>query len=185
MMAIDYGPLTGLIGSWKGDKGMDIAPEPDGNEENPYFETLDFEAIGDVTNAESQTLAVLRYHQVVRRKSNGEVFHDQCGYWMWDAAAQTVAHSLSIPRAVAIVAGGHYVAPADASAPVVLDVTAGLGDVDWGIAQSPFMRGKAKTVEFRYRATLEAGRLHYAETTVLEIYGKTFDHTDENELIRV
>jgi len=66
-----------------------------------------------------------------------------------------------------------------------LDVTAGLGDVDWGIAQSPFMRGKAKTVEFRYRATLEAGRLHYAETTVLEIYGKTFDHTDENELIRV
>jgi hypothetical protein len=24
-MGIDYGPLTGLIGSWKGDKGMDAA----------------------------------------------------------------------------------------------------------------------------------------------------------------
>ena len=85
-MAIDYGPLRGLIGSWKGDKGLDVAPEPDGTEENPYWETLDFEAIGDVTNAESQTLTVLRYQQVVRRKSNDEIFHDQCGYWMWDAA---------------------------------------------------------------------------------------------------
>jgi hypothetical protein len=184
-MAIDYGPLTGLIGSWKGDKGMDVAPEPDGNEENPYWETLDFEAIGDVTNAESQTLAVLRYQQIVRRKSNDEVFHDQCGYWMWDAATQTVAHSLTIPRAVAVVAGGQYSAPADASGPVVLEVAADFGHSDWGIAQSPFMCAKAKTVEFRYRATLEGDRLHYAETTVVEIYGKTFDHTDENELVRV
>jgi hypothetical protein len=184
-MAIDYGPLTGLIGSWKGDKGMDVAPEPDGTEENPYWETLDFEAIGDVTNAESQTLTVLRYQQVVRRKSNDEIFHDQCGYWMWDAATQTVAHSLAIPRAVCVVAGGRYSAPAKASGPVVLEVAAKLGDADWGIAQSPFMRDKAKTVEFRYRATLEGDRLHYAETTVVDIYGKTFDHTDENELARV
>jgi hypothetical protein len=78
-MTIDYGPLTGLIGSWKGDKGMDVAPEPGGSEESPYWETIDFEAIGDVTNAESQTLTVLRYHQVVRRKSNDEIFHDQTG----------------------------------------------------------------------------------------------------------
>ena len=26
--------------------------------------------------------------------------------------------------------------------------------------------------------------ISYAETTVVEIYGKTFDHTDENELTR-
>jgi hypothetical protein len=184
-MAIDYGPLTGLIGNWKGDKGMDVAPEPDGSEESPYWETIDFEAIGDVTNAESQTLAVLRYHQVVRRKSNDEIFHDQTGYWMWDAATQTVAHSLAIPRAVCVVAGGRYTAPADASGPVVLEVAAKLGDAEWGIAQSPFMRDKAKTVEFRYRATLEGDRLHYAETTVVDIYGNSFDHTDENELARI
>ncbi|MBW2287858.1 MAG: FABP family protein [Deltaproteobacteria bacterium] len=164
---------------------MDVAPEPDGSEESPYWETIDFDAIGDVTNAESQTLAVLRYHQVVRRKSDDEIFHDQTGYWMWDAAMQTVAHSLAIPRAVCVVAGGRYTAPADASAAVVLEVEAKLGDADWGIAQSPFMRDKAKTVEFRYRATLEGDRLQYAETTVVEIYGRVFDHTDENELARV
>ena len=33
--SIDYGPLAGLIGTWKGDKGADIAPEPDGTEESP------------------------------------------------------------------------------------------------------------------------------------------------------
>jgi len=180
-MDIDYGPLTGLIGSWKGDKGMDIAPEPDGIEEAPYWETIDFEAAGDVTNAESQTLAVVRYHQIVRRKSNDEVFHDQIGYWMWDAASGTVSHSLAIPRAVCVVAGGAY----DGSTnPVVLEVGAKLGDADWGIAQSPFMRDNAKTTAFSMKVTIDGDRLQYAETTGLDIYGRSFDHTDENELTR-
>ena len=60
--AIDYGPLQGLIGTWSGDQGLDISPEPDGIEENPYYETLAFEAAGDMTNAESQTLSIVRYH---------------------------------------------------------------------------------------------------------------------------
>ena len=51
---IDYGPLEALIGTWEGDRGVDISPEPDGTEENPYYETLSFTAIGDVENAESQ-----------------------------------------------------------------------------------------------------------------------------------
>lgn len=32
---INYGPLTELIGVWKRDKGIDVAPEPDGTENNP------------------------------------------------------------------------------------------------------------------------------------------------------
>ena len=60
---INYGPLACLVGTWKGDKGLDVAPEPDGKEENPYFETILFEAIGDVKNAGEQVLAALRYHQ--------------------------------------------------------------------------------------------------------------------------
>ena len=43
---IDYGPLQGLIGDWQGDKGLDVAPEPDGAENNPYYETVVFTAIG-------------------------------------------------------------------------------------------------------------------------------------------
>ena len=95
----DYGPLSALIGTWTGDKGMDVSPEPDGPEESPYFETLVFDAAGDVENAESQKLTMLRYHQVVSRKSNGEVFHDQVGYWMWDAEQKLVMQSIAIPAA--------------------------------------------------------------------------------------
>ena len=40
---VDYGPLAGLIGTWKGDKGLDVSPEPDGKEENPFYETIVFE----------------------------------------------------------------------------------------------------------------------------------------------
>ena len=49
---VDYGPLSYLLGSWEGDNGMDVAPEPDDTEHNPYFETLMFEPSGDVTNGE-------------------------------------------------------------------------------------------------------------------------------------
>jgi hypothetical protein len=179
IMAIDYGPLRGLIGIWNGDKGMDIAPEPDGREENPYFETITFEAAGDVTNAESQTLAIVRYHQVVSRKSNGQVFHDEIGYWLWDSATGAVMHSLAIPRAVCVLAGGKASTSGNTTK---LDVAAKLGDPDWSIIQSPFMRDKARTIEFSHHVEVSGNQLSYAETTILEIYGKTFEHTDENVL---
>jgi hypothetical protein len=180
---VDYGPLAGLIGTWQGDKGTDVSPEPDGSEETPYFETIVFEAAGDVENAESQKLAIVRYHQVVSRKSNGEVFHDQIGYWTWDPASKTIAHSITIPRAVAVLAGGTFAGDPKAGE-VVLEVGAKLGDADWGILQSPFMRDNAKTVAFEYKATLSGDELEYSETTFLEIYGRSFDHTDTNQLRR-
>ncbi len=183
-MDIDYGPLAGLLGTWRGDKGLDISPEPDGSEVSPFYETIIFEAAGDATNAETQNLAVIRYHQAVFRKSNDQQFHDQVGYWMWDAEAGIVMQSIAIPRAVCVLAGGTYAA-ADASADkVVLEVAAKLGDDQWGIIQSPFMRDNASTVEFRHRLTIQADKLSYAETTFLEIYGRSFDHTDENILKR-
>ena len=135
---IDYGPLAGLIGTWEGSKGMDISPEPDGIEENPYYETITFQDIGDVTNAESQVLSILHYRQIVRRKSNNEIFHDETGYWMWDAGPKIIMHSLVIPRAVAVLAGGLYQGDIDQKKGTVLEVSAKLGDPDWGILQSPF-----------------------------------------------
>ena len=136
---VDYGPLAALVGNWSGDKGMDIAPEPDGKEETPYFETILFEAIGDVTNAELQTLSVLRYHQVVSRKSDKQVFHNETGYWMWDAKTGVVMQSLAIPRGVCLLAGGK--AQPDQTK---LEVNAALNSEEWGILQSPFMKDKAK-----------------------------------------
>lgn len=180
---VDYGPLACLVGTWKGDKGMDVSPEVEGKEESPYFETLMFEAIGTVTNAGKQVLAFLRYHQVVSRKVDQQAFHNETGYWMWDAEAGVVMHSLTIPRGVCVLAGGK-VSGKTGSGPVVLEVQAALGDKDWGILQSPFMRDKARTTGFKHKITVEGGRLSYSETTTLEIYGRTFEHTDQNTLTR-
>ena len=182
---VDFGPLTGLIGTWQGDKGRDIAPDPDGTEENLYHETITFEPVGDVTNAERQKLVVIRYSQVVHRKSDEKAIHNELGYWMWDAETQTVMHSLTIPRAVCVLAGGKVSSSGTSEHTVILEVSARHDDPDWGIIQSPFMRDQARTIEFRHKIQVDGDRLSYAQTTVVEIYGKTFDHTDENELARL
>jgi len=180
---IDYGPLKELIGVWWGDKGLDVAPEPDGAENNPYFETITFTAIGDVTNAESQTLSAVHYRQIVSRKSDNKVFHDETGYWMWDAKKETVMHSLAIPRAVCVLAGGKYSAAKNTTGNVTIEVAANINDENWKIIQSPFMQENARTTEFRHKITAGEGKLSYSETTIIEIYGKTFEHTDKNQLI--
>lgn len=181
---VDYGPLAGLIGEWRGDSGMDVSPEPDGEERSPYYETMVFEAAGDVDNAETQELAIVRYHLTVRRKSNDEIFHDQVGYWHWDADARVVMQTLAIPRAVTLVAGGSFDPSARSSGPIVLTVAAGEGSPGWPIAESPFMHDHARTVAYQHELTLDGERLRYRETTRLRIYDRSFDHTDENELTR-
>ena len=178
---VDYGPLAGLVGSWEGDKGTDTSPEPDGKEETAYYETILFEAIGDVTNAEAQTLAAVRYYQVVSKKQNDEVFHNETGYWMWDSKTDVIMHSLTIPRGVCILAGGQSVVSGSAT---VLEVKAAVGDGDWGIIQSPFMRDNARTEAFTHNITVDGDSLTYSETMFLDIYGKKFDHTDKNTLSR-
>ncbi len=180
---IDYGPLAFLIGRWKGDKGMDVAPELDGPEENPYYETLLFEAVGDVTNAESQTLAALRYHQVVTRKLTNQVFHNETGYMMWDSNTGIVMQSLTIPRGVGLLAGGSASIGDDGF--VEIELAADIDHQDWGIVQSPFMKENARTVRFHHKIVVKGDELSYLETTVLEIYDKQFDHTDANSLRRI
>lgn len=180
---VDYGPLTALIGTWEGNKGMDIAPEPDGTEEhNAYYETIVITEGGDLSNANTQKLSMLGYHQLVTRKSDNKVFHDEVGYWIWDADRNTIIRSFTIPRAVAVVAGGTYNGPVDGK--VVFEVSAAVGDHDWDIAQSPFMKENAKTTAFESRFEIEGDQLNFFQKTTLEIYGKTFDHTDENVLTR-
>lgn len=180
---VDFGPLKDLVGVWKGDGGVDVAPEPDGAETNPYFETITYSPVGGVTNAESQNLAAVHYRQIVQRKSDGEVFHDETGYWMWDREAQMVMHSLVIPRAVCVLAGGKYEGKKDMEGRTIIEVAAKIDDDNWKIIQSPFMQDNASTREFRQRVVVGNGNLSYSETTMLEIYGKTFEHTDQNELV--
>ncbi|MCK5881493.1 MAG: FABP family protein [Sinobacterium sp.] len=183
---LDYGPIACLVGKWKGDRGLDIAPDndaSDGVERNPYNETITYEAIGDVKNANEQTLAIVRYHQVVIETATNEQFHDQVGYWTWDSATGVVTHSLTIPRACALLAGGKGTIDGDK---VTLTVEASLDNEDFTVAQSDFMFSKAKTTAFSMTVEVEGDNMSYRESTMLDIYGgRQFDHRDKSVLTRV
>ena len=178
---LDYGPLSYLAGSWSGDKGLDVAPEPDGEESSAYYENVLFEPSGIVANAEAQNMAVLRYHTVVSRQSNGEVYHNETGYWLWDAEQQLILQTLTIPRGVCLVAGGSHELQPDG---VLIRVHAAQSDANWPIIEPPFMRDNASTLSFNRSITVSGATLRYEQTTVVDIYGKRFDHTDENTLTR-
>ena len=93
-------------------------------------------------------------------------------------------HSLTIPRAVSVLAGGSHNGKRTDDGSFILEVSAGINNKDWQIIQSPFMRDNARTTGFRHRVTVGNGKLSYLETTIVDIYGKEFKHTDQNELIR-
>lgn len=181
---VDYGPLANLIGEWKGNKGMDIAPEPDGTEENPYYETIVYTAGGTVTNAESQVLSLVHYRQIVRRKTTDKAFHEQTGYWVWDPRDQVIMHSFAIPRGIGILAGAKYKDSTDNNGNIILEVTAAIDNKDWGIIQSAFMQKNALTTSFNQKITVGNGKMHYTQSTMLDIYERVFEHTDENNLIK-
>lgn len=178
----NYGPLQGLIGTWKGDRGLDIAPEPDGVEESPYYEIITFEGAGDLSNAEKQKLLIVRYHQEVFRKSNDEQFHDQFGYLTWDPATDGITHTFIIPRGVGVVAEGSAEFSGDK---LTIKLDAPEAEASLYIAQSRFMNENARTVSFTQTLVLEGDKLTYDEHTILDIYGRpAFDHIDKSELIR-
>ena len=93
-------------------------------------------------------------------------------------------HSLTIPRAVSVLAGGIHNEEKQADGCIVLEVAANINDKNWQIIQSPFMHENARTTNFRHQITVGKSILSYSETTTVEIYGNVFEHTDQNELIR-
>lgn len=176
-----YGPLFPLVGTWHGDKGMDISPERQGEEMSPYFETITIEALGEATNAGEQKLAVLGYTQIVSRKSTGNVFHHQTGYWYFEKSTQEILYSLTIPRAVSVLARGKG---SMSGSKTLLEVKAEASNKNYGIIESAFMASKASTRTFEMHVTIEGDALTYRMNTGLHIYGRDFAHTDENSLMR-
>ncbi len=180
---VDYGPLAQLLGKWIGNKGMDNAPDSNANPDKTGFtDEINFTVSGPSENAEEQELVTIRYHHVVRKLENGQIFHDQIGHWIYEPATKNIMHSLSIPRAVCLLAGGQY---EENDGEGIFNVEAKQGSETFGIVQSPFMLNKAKTTAFRMELSVKGNELKYREQTSLEIYGKTFEHTDESVLHRV
>lgn len=180
---IDYGPLTQLLGKWIGQKGTDKAPDNQAQiDESPFTDELTFTVAGYTENAEEQQLVAIKYHHVVRKNENGLIFHDQIGHWIYEPGTNTIMHSLSIPRGVALLAGGTYTQEAQEG---VFEVEATIGSETFGILQSPFMLEKAKTTAFKMSLRVNENTLSYYELTSLEIYGKEFAHEDFSTLQRV
>ena len=180
---IDYGPLAQLIGKWAGTEGLDIAPDANANiDETQFSDEMTFTIAGAAENAEEQNLVAIKYHHVVRKLENGLIFHDQIGHWLYEPATGVIMHSLTIPRGVCLLAGGEV---SETGKKTTFDVEATAGSDSYGIVQSPFMLEKAKTTGFKMILSVEENTLSYREVTSLHIYGKNFEHVDENMLQRI
>jgi hypothetical protein len=183
----DLGPLAPLLGTWEGDKGTDLAPsdKPESDRAlatSKYRERMVFEPTGRVDNHE-QKLFGLRYSTKAWRIGSPDPFHEEVGYWMWDAASKLVIRCFMPPRGMAVLAGG-YCEP-DARE---FSLEAKAGSEDFGICSSPFLLREFKTV--RYNLTVKVvddDTLYYDEHTWLQMKGRDdlFDHRDENTLQRI
>lgn len=177
------GPLAALAGVWEGEGGVDVAPSDErGIETNAYRERLVLEPFGPVDNHEQQ-LWGLRYSTVAWRLGEADSFHEETGYWLWDAAAQEVYRCFLVPRGVSVIAGGK-VAP-DARC---FRLEATLGARTFGICSNPFLDREFRTERYTLDVTVhDDGSLEYAEDTVLRMPGRPepFHHTDRHRLRRV
>ena len=182
-LVAQLGPLAALAGVWEGDKGADVAPSDDrGTEENKFHERITFEPIGQVRNHE-QVLYGLRYATVARRIGEADPFHEEVGYWLWDAGERQVLRCFIVPRGVALIAGG-TVEPKATTFSLVAEV----GSDTYGICSNRFLAKGFKTVRYELTvAILDKDRFHYREDTQLQMPGRSdlFHHTDENTLTRV
>jgi hypothetical protein len=181
--AEELGPLSGLGGTWEGEKGSDTAPDDDriSKEINAYRERMTFEPTGLVANHD-QKLYGLRYATTAWRVGADEPFHEEAGYWLWDAEAKQVLRCFIVPRGVAVIAGG-TVEPGASS----FELAAEVGSETYGICSNRFLDREFKTVRYELRFEKQgADTIHYFEDTVLKIRGQDdlFHHTDENTLTR-
>lgn len=182
------GPLAALLGVWEGGTGDDVAPSdaagPDdrGTARSRFRERIVFTDIGPVDN-HAQKLHGLRYATTAWREGAEEPFHEEVGYWLWDAAARQVMRCFIVPRGVSVIAGG-TVEP-DARQ---FDLAATVGSETYGICSNRFLDAEFKTVRYELTVTLhDDGSFSYEEDTQLQLKGRPrlFHHTDRNTLRRV
>ena len=177
----NLGPLGPLAGVWEG-RGVDRHPVAGGSEDEPYIERMEFEPIDPQSNG-PQLLYGLRYHLFITKVGEVETFHDQVGYWLWEAATGTLVQTLAIPRAQVAMASGTALPDARS-----FTVRAKLGSPTFGICSAPFLHENFRTLEYVVTLTLnEDGTLTYQQDTVLQIPDRSepFHHTDENTLHKV
>jgi hypothetical protein len=179
----NLGPLARLAGTWEGSKGDDVAPGDDrGTENNKFRERMIFVPFGPTNNHE-QSLYCLRYSKTAWRIGEADPFHEELGYWLWDAAEKQVMHCFMVPRGVTVIAGG----TAEATAKQ-LNLAADLGSPTYGICSNKFLDREFKTVRFEMKITFnDDGSFTYEQDTQLLMKGRkeVFHHRDSNTVKRV
>lgn len=176
------GPLAPLAGIWEGNLGIDIAPSAKGPVETKFRERISFEPMGPVRNG-PQVLYGLKYATVVWPLGENEPFHEELGYWLWDAEAEQVMRCFIVPRGVVVNAGGQTSADA-----THFEMSADLGSQTYGVLSNPFLDKAFKTVRYELSVTVNKdGSFSYEEDTQLQMpeQEELFHHTDSNTLTRV
>jgi hypothetical protein len=178
----DYGPLTALIGTWKTgpSTGVDVAPGQTGSDDgkgakavSPFYEIITITPNIPDTNNSAQPLISVFYHQAIYRTTNKHLFHDQIGYLTYDKTNNLVYDTSCVPRAVCFVAEGR---PGN---------TMILTTKSQGISQTQYMVHNDSTNAIKITLALSGNTLKYKYETHLFVYGKRFDHTDEDTLTKV
>jgi hypothetical protein len=178
----NLGPLRGMAGVWEGAKGFDINANPDDSSRQAYVERIELQPIDPQSNG-PQLFYGLRYHTRIVKPGEVETYHDQVGYWLWEAATGLIVHTLAIPRGQVALATGQ--ATADATR---FEVSATRGQTENGICSTAFLEHAFTTESFQIEVTVHAdGGWSYVEDTVLRVRGRDqpFHHIDRNTLTRV
>lgn len=178
----NLGPLARLAGVWEGQRGVDINPKADGPETRHYYERIEMQPIDPQANG-PQLFYGLRYHQHVNTREEEISFHDQVGYWLYEASTGLIIQTLAIPRGQIAMAAGH--AERDAKR---LVVKAERGQSEYGICSTSFLDLAFRTD--RYELTIDFhddGSWSYVSDTMLMVKSRDtlFRHRDRNRLTKI
>lgn len=178
----NLGPLRRLAGIWEGQRGVDINPKADGPETREYYERIELQPIDPQANG-PQLFYGLRYHLHVNTREEDIAFHDQVGYWLYEASTGLILQTLAIPRGQIAIAAGH--AAPDAKQ---LVVKAERGQTEYGICSTSFLELAFRTDAYQLTVDFhDDGSWSYVSDTTLMVKGKgePFLHRDRNRLTKI
>ena len=178
----NLGPLRRLAGIWEGQRGVDINPKADGPETREYYERIELQPIDPQANG-PQLFYGLRYHLHVNTREEEIAFHDQVGYWLYEASTGLILQTLAIPRGQIAIAAGH--AEPDAKQ---LVVKAERGQTEYGICSTSFLELAFRTDAYQLTIDFhDDGSWSYVSDTTLMVKGRDepFLHRDRNRLVKI
>jgi hypothetical protein len=178
----NLGPLMRLAGVWEGERGVDVNPKADGPETRKYYERIEMQPIDPQANG-PQLFYGLRYHVHINTREEDITFHDQVGYWLYEAATGLILQTLAIPRGQIAIAAGHA-KPGDKQ----LVVKAERGQTEYGICSTTFLDLAFRTDSYELTVDFhDDGSWSYISDTMLMVKGRDelFQHRDHNRMTKI